>query len=56
MEPKRFRRLKKWGGSLVLIFNKMDRKDLNISEADLIDIDSIIIKRPEKKKKNVKRS
>jgi hypothetical protein len=39
----RWRKVKKWGNSLVVVFNKMDVKDLSIKENDMADISDMII-------------
>ena len=33
--------IKKWGGSLVIVFNKDDIKILNIKEGEVIDLEII---------------
>ena len=41
----RLRPIKKWGNSLVVVFNTLDVKDLGIKEGDDIDIDAAIVKK-----------
>lgn len=37
----RLREIKKWGNSLVLVFNATDSKDLGIEEGHMIDIEDL---------------
>jgi len=39
----RFRTIKKWGNSLVVVLNSIDIKDLGIKEGDQIDISDTFI-------------
>jgi len=34
----RFRKIKKWGNSFVIVLNPIDIEDLNIQEGDMFDI------------------
>ena len=38
----RYREVKKWGNSLVIVLQVLDIKDLNIKEGDLIDIEDAV--------------
>ena len=53
----RFRPIKKWGNSLVVVLSKMDVEDFNVKEKDYIDLtDCVIISNEiyKKKKENKK--
>ena len=39
----RFRKIKKWGNSFVVVLNSIDVKDLGIKEGDSIDISDCFI-------------
>lgn len=39
----RFRTIKKWGNSLVIVLNSIDVKDIGIKEGDQIDISDCFI-------------
>ena len=42
-EKGRFRRIKKWGNSMVVVLSSVDVKDLNINEKDWMDISDALI-------------
>jgi len=42
---KRLRELKKWGNAHVVIFTKMDVKDMGLKEGDEVDISQVKIKK-----------
>jgi antitoxin component of MazEF toxin-antitoxin module len=46
----RFREVKKWGNSIVVVLTSVDVSDLNISEGDMIDIEDSLVKQKAKKK------
>ena len=39
----RFRQIKKWGNSMVVVLSSVDVKDLNIKEKDWMDISNALI-------------
>lgn len=39
----RYRQVKKWGNSLIILLQSIDIKDLNVKEGDWIDIEEAII-------------
>lgn len=43
MNNSRFRKVRKWGNSLVVIFSKSDVKDLNIKDGDMADVSDMLI-------------
>lgn len=52
----RFRQIKKWGNSFVIVLKKADIEDLNIKENDYFDISEGIIKKNNLTKLNKKNS
>jgi len=38
----RLRKIRKWGNTHVVVLTKPDRKDMDLSEGDLVDIEDII--------------
>ena len=40
----RYREIKQWGNSLVIVLNPADRQDLNLKVGDLIDIEDAVRK------------
>jgi len=46
----RLREIKKWGGSLIVVFTAPDLLDLGISEGDMIDLEDVVIIKKGKKK------
>lgn len=47
----RYREIKKWGNSLVIVLNSADKEDLKLKVGDSIDIEDAV-KKTSKKKKN----
>ena len=46
----RLREIKKWGGSLIVVFTAPDLLDLGISEGDMINLEDVVIIKKGKKK------
>jgi len=43
IQNNRFRKIRKWGNSMVVVLSSVDIKDLNIKEGDWMDISDALV-------------